>query len=275
MSKHDEFIFTSIATVMDEAVLASSRIGNGIETYPLSEYIMQSLFLKMTGFQEQKMKCLSWEMATHDFEYRRILLNGNDNLGEYSSYNAKNSIYKRLTSIISSTKLDFDVNSFFNKQEVLEFTINSIIQIFSDSNLVAWNQNSFDYFEKNRTIMIDQFLVDNNTLFKPLNVKEPKIIEGSILNEKKQEIFEKRLREYHHAVEFNLIEKYKILYNQRNRYAHNTLSYQQNLPTLKTLEKEDEESRNYFVWFAILLLIDEISIELYSEYKRLLSEKIY
>lgn len=275
MSKHDEFIFTSISTVMDEAVLASSRIGGGIETYPLSEYIMQSLFLKMTGFQEQKMKCLAWEMATHDFEYRRILLSGKDNLGEYSSYKAKNAIYKRLNEIISSLKLGFDANDFFDKQRIIEFTIDSITAIFDESNLVIWAQSSFDYFKGNQILKDDQFLVNNNVLFKPAPTNKPSEIETQGINERKRQELEKKIQTYKESVHFNLSEKYKILYNQRNRFAHNTLSYQQNLPTLKTLEKENDESRNYFVWFAILLLIDRIFIEQYSEYKKLLKETVY
>ena len=32
---------------------------------------MQSIFMKMTGAQEQKMKCICWEIATIDFDLRR------------------------------------------------------------------------------------------------------------------------------------------------------------------------------------------------------------
>lgn len=61
-------------------------------------------------------------------------------------------------------------------------------------------------------------------------------------------------------------EKYKELYNQRNRIAHNTQSYQQNLPDFKKLSIEQDYSRNYFLWFSILLLIDNIFIELFKTY---------
>ena len=60
MSKHDKFILTPMSTILEEAIQASSGIGSGIETYPLCDYIMQSIFLKMTGYQEQKMKCIAW-----------------------------------------------------------------------------------------------------------------------------------------------------------------------------------------------------------------------
>ena len=65
------------------------------------------------------------------------------------------------------------------------------------------------------------------------------------------------------------------LYNQRNRLAHNTLSYQENLPSLKTLVNEDDSSRNYFRYFATLILIDNIFIYLYKEFRRTLDECNY
>lgn len=67
--------------------------------------------------------------------------------------------------------------------------------------------------------------------------------------------------------EKELKEKYENLYTQRNILAHNTSSYQQNLPTLKTLISEDDESKNYFIWFSLLLLIDNIFIEMYKIYQ--------
>ena len=68
--------------------------------------------------------------------------------------------------------------------------------------------------------------------------------------------------------------EYEELYNQRNRIAHNTLSYQQNLPDFNILKNEKEYSRNYFLWFAILLLIDNIFIEMYKLYQDRFSKQI-
>ncbi len=72
----------------------------------------------------------------------------------------------------------------------------------------------------------------------------------------------------------NLNDIYSILYKHRNRCAHNTQSYQQNLPTLKTLANEDYQYENYFVRFAILILIDKVFIELYKKYLEVLDDKI-
>lgn len=67
----------------------------------------------------------------------------------------------------------------------------------------------------------------------------------------------------------NLLEnylKYELLYNHRNRCAHNTQSYQQNLPTLEILQNKNYIYENYFIRFAVLILIDQIFILLYDKY---------
>ena len=242
MSKHEKFILTSMSTILKETVLASLGIGLGIETYPLCDYIMQSTFLKMTGYQEQKMKCIAWEIATNDFEYRRRLLNNDDKLGEYSSYDSKKKIYQIICEQIQNLDINFKFNnSGINdmKKRVKKRSFDLVKGIFNNTNLVVWNQNSFNQFLKSKVIEEDQYLKNNRNL-----------VEEKIKNE------------------------YEVLYQQRNRIAHNTLSYQQNLPDFNVLKTEKEYSRNYFLWFSILLLIDNIFIELYEIYQEGLNKQI-
>ena len=104
---------------------------------------------------------------------------------------------------------------------------------------MVWNQNSYSQFLKSAIIEEDQYLKDSKNL-----------VGEKIKNE------------------------YEELYNQRNRIAHNTLSYQQNLPDFNILKNEKEYSRNYFLWFAILLLIDNIFIEMYKLYQNGFNKKI-
>lgn len=241
MREHRDFIITPVSTILEDAVSATAGVGYGIETYPISEYIMQSIFLKMTGFQEQKMKCISWEMATNDYEIRRRLLNNDDKLGECSTYKSKNTIYKNLIGVIKKNSINFCISK-DDKLNILNNTVDLTKNIFMDSILSKWNQKSFDYICANHNIIkINNFMIESG-----------------------EHLFDK-----------DLIKKYEILYKQRNRLAHNTLSYQQNLPTLKTLLDEDYESRNYFVWFSILILIDNIFIRLYNIYREELESDIY
>ncbi len=56
------------------------------------------------------------------------------------------------------------------------------------------------------------------------------------------------------------------VYRNRNRIAHNILSYQQNLPELDGLRNENDLSRNYFFWYTVLVSIDELFIGMYKKY---------
>jgi hypothetical protein len=113
--------------------------------------------------------------------------------------------------------------------------------------LSIWAQNEYNIFEEILTTKISTSFNDNNVLFDNAA--------GDDMNSN------------------NHIRKiYNHLYRHRNRCAHNTQSYQQNLPTLKTLADENHQYENYFVRFAILVLIDKIFIELYEKYMKLLNQ---
>ncbi|WP_064967329.1 hypothetical protein [Tenacibaculum ovolyticum] len=241
MSKHKEFILTPIFSLLKDVILANSGIGAGIETFSLSEYIFQSVFLKMTGFQEQKMKCICWEMATNDYEYRRNLLGDDDRLGECSTYESKNKIYKRLIFLIEKNNPNFEPKEVLDTTSIRNSITDEVKHIFKNTNLSIWNQKSFFFFSQN----IKEMVKPNNFI------------------QNKKSFFESNLQNY-----------YKNLYSHRNRCAHNTLSYQENLPTLKTLFDSKYPNNNYFVWFSLLILIDQIFIDLYNEYLTSLEDTI-
>lgn len=83
-NQHQQFIQTPILDILRDTVTSCRAIGDGIEVHPLCEYIMQTTFLNMTGASEQKLKCICWEMATNDYEYRYELLRSP--IGECSNY---------------------------------------------------------------------------------------------------------------------------------------------------------------------------------------------
>jgi len=168
MSKHDKFILMPMNTILKDAILATSGIGNGIETYPLCDYIIQSIFLKMTGYQEQKMKCIAWEIATNDFDYRRKLLNNEDKLGEYSTFEAKNKIYKIIYKQIEKFDLNFKFkdNVYIDdiKKRVKKNSFELVKEVFENTNLMVWNQNSYSQFLKSKIIEEEQYLKDGKNL---------------------------------------------------------------------------------------------------------------
>lgn len=279
MSKHTDFILTPITTILEEAVAATSSIGDGIETYPLCDYILQATFLKMTGFQEQKMKCIAWELGTNDFEFRYWWLE-KANLGTYSSYDHKNNIYKEFYQVLKRINIDFSITD-INKKSLLDNATHKINEIFKDSNLISWVRADFSYFVSDDWTDIDQFLKDGNNMFVSIPNENNRPKKAERKEKDNDQAYEDKLREYNSKYtiyiknkEHNLRCKYEIMFNQRNRLAHNTLSYQRNLPTLNKLVNETQESRNYFIWFGLLTLIDNIFIELYRLYQDGLEDKL-
>lgn len=279
MSKHTDFILTPITTILEEAVAATSSIGDGIETYPLCDYILQATFLKMTGFQEQKMRCIAWELGTNDFEFRYWWLE-KANLGTYSSYDHKNNIYKEFYQVLKRINIDFSIID-INKKSLLDNATHKINEIFKDSNLISWVRADFSYFVSDDWTDIDQFLKDGNNMFVSIPNENNRPKKPERKEKDSDQAYEDKLREYNSKYtiyiknkEHNLRCKYEIMFNQRNRLAHNTLSYQQNLPTLNKLVNETQESRNYFIWFGLLTLIDNIFIELYRLYQDGLEDKL-
>lgn len=240
---HNQFIQTSITKILEEMISASRGVGDGIETYAVYDYILQSTFLKMTGAQEQKFKCICWELATNDYEYRYERYTKNP-LGECSKYSEKFQVYKDLINQIKIYDSSFDVGTFLqdsDKQKIIDENIyTKIDNILEHTHFKSWLGNRLIDFNANK-IQKENFLV------------KPKSSDNNII------LLSKELQE-----------RYTQLYNYRNRCAHNTLSYQQNLPTLDTLRKEEYKYENYFVYFSILILIDEIMMALYKKYLEVL-----
>lgn len=263
-SKHYNFITTPIFNILKESVIACHGIGDGIETQTISEYILQTTFLKMTGASEQKLKCICWELATNDYEYRYQYLN--KNYGECSNYDSKNTIYKDLINAI--IKLDtslikkagtggmFILELIYN-QKADNFTKsiwNDIENLVEDSTFSLFDPKGFSYFcssykdfFKGKKFAILKENSNNNDGFNSFLLEDGEL----------KKHFE------------------SIVYRHRNRCAHNLTSYQENLPTLFTLSEKDYDYNNYFFRFSLLILIDKIFIRLYEKYIDTLEKNAY
>ena len=151
ISQHSDFILSPLIKILKDGIAASRAIGDGIDSYPMGEYLMQSLFLKMTGAQEQKMKCICWELATHDYDYRYEFLN--KKYGECSTYSSKNGIFKDLIEIIQKIQPSFEPSTlidaaFLNKIQ------DDIEKLYSTSNLCIWQNSEYLFFKsKFRTVL--------------------------------------------------------------------------------------------------------------------------
>lgn len=234
---HSDFIFSPISKILREAVSASAGIGAGIETFPLCDYVMQSVFMKMAGFQEQKMKCICWDAASIDFDYRYEFTK--KPLGECSSYPDKNAIYKDLIKLVK--KNGISVNEvFYDREKLIESAAKEVLETFDQTNLSIWAQSAFFDFSKIRGSIKRNHIASDSEIFNDPSLKSWYI---------------------------------DHLYRHRNRVAHNTSSYQQNLPTLKTLMDEKYKYENYFLFFFMLTLIDKIFIEAHRKFLQAINEK--
>ena len=202
MSVHSDFILAPVSDILCDTSTITHSMSWGIEMYPLWDNIMQSIFMKMTGAQEQKMKCICWEIATIDFDLRREI------------YNSTKDILDEFHTNTSSMG--------FCEREYQEY-----VEIFSSIGKDCLDISTFFKNCSNCT--------HNNDSNKPFTC----------------------------TIKKGLNEMYSCLYIHRNRCAHNLTSYQQNRPSLEILSGIDSVYENYYIRFALLIIIDKIMITLY------------
>lgn len=306
-SLHEAFITTPLMGVLKDGIIACSSIRTGAESYTLGEYFFQSLFLRMTGTQEQKMKCIYWELATNDYVYRYELMNSK-NYGECSNYSEKCSIYKDIISQIKKIQSYFSTYRIWDdvkipdaeksservkwenkiktnwekqiadavkkqeekiggmlsqekkdkirlsitsrplpeedftkhlaairKRKAIDRLVGDVIHLLASSNIILWKQREFDDFSSlwGKQVQSKQIA--------PSDVK----------------LFETKLQKLYETV----------VYAHRNRCAHNTTSYQQDLPSLDTIAENDYYLQNYYYRFTLLIIIDEVFMRLYKYYR--------
>lgn len=308
-SVHRTFISTPLLDVMQDGIAASASIKIGAESYPLGEYFYQTLFLRMTGAQEQKMKCLCWEMATNDYTYRYDLLH-NRNYGECSNYSDKNGVYKDIINLIKKIQPDFKVYQLWEEEKLAEDTLNSErakwekkveanrkkqiqknIEIQEKKNGTSLSQDAKDKIELHimgLPMPEADFAMHLSTLKKQKVVSSlvdkvfSRLEKANIIHWKEQEFaiykdnYQKKFRgdqvtPKDVSLLGNQLQKLyeDVVYVHRNRCAHNTSSYQLNLPTLITLASPANNEQNYFYRFTMLVLIDEVFLRLYKRYVEL------
>lgn len=233
MSKHKDFILTNYTGVIENTVHASKGISMSIGSYGICDYVFQTLFLRLTGASEQKMKCICWELGTEDFEFRREYLENNTKYGEMSSYDSKKYVYHSLIKTILKGDDSFDVDSYIDKATILQEVKDFVVNAFKDTALCSWNIRDYNNFEEiYDRLFLPEFIAKN----------EKELFSGNLQN------------------------AYKKLYEHRNRCAHNFSSFQHNLPTLKELASDEYKYENYYVRFALLMVMDSVFIELYKKF---------
>nr|WP_314687682.1 hypothetical protein [uncultured Porphyromonas sp.] len=235
-SIHSEFIETPLIEILKEGVHACRPLGVGMHTEPMKEYFLSSLFLRMTGAQEQKLKCICWELATHDYEFR-YKYTSKMPLGEMSSLDDKKKLYKALWESISKIMEPSMGNITLKKDKIAELR-DQFFSTLEEAPVVAtWLKQDLDLVRGDASFLLhgsNELTLSANTL--------------------------KDTLEYDYE---------SVVYRHRNRCAHNLTSYQRCFYSFDRLKDKDYPRQNYVYRFVILILIDEIFIELYQKYKEL------
>ena len=230
MSVKSDFITTSVNDVLLEGVAAADcLLHDGIDTYPVLEYLLQTVFLKMTGFEEQKLRNICWEVASIDLKYRYDTLQGRVSYGEFSSLDNKKDVFILLRNKIKEYGKDLDLET---KKDGMMNEVKDEMKAIFDGSLIA---KSFPAEYHRYEVFVKSWNKDHFA-------KDSQLLGGS------------------------LEEVYDALYKQRNRCAHNTSSYQQDALTLTEMQNKIMPNCNYLSYFALLLLLDKIFIETYNEF---------
>lgn len=251
-SKHKDFIEAPLINLCKDVIASADCLENGIEFMAVSAQILHSLFLQLTGAQEQKMKCICWDLATDDYDYRYKRYKNWD-LNECSKLDDKNSVFGDLICAIKKLKPKYKMFSGSEKKDFIDNVIAKIKNIFDNSNIVSVYPGKYREFCE----IVDRLDEAN------IAAGEQQIFTGS----KDDSIITDIPSEHILSV------TYGFLYMHRNRCAHNTLSYQQNIPTLNELQNSKQQKLyNIFLFIAILIIIDELTIKAYKKYQKCLYE---
>lgn len=244
MAKHSDFILTPTSEILEEAGVAIGNQACGIENFPLKEYFLQSLFLKLTGAQEQKCKCILWDVGTYDYEIRyQFFGSRSESIGECSALAAKNKIFKavkdRLEFLKSPLKIDDEI-----RKPCIENVRTQITDFYERCRSQGWSPGEYDEYESVFGQMgLRHFYQKSNLL---ADGKSPGW--ASI---------------YDMAV-----------FRHRNRCAHNLLSYQGNKPGFALL-KEEYKYWNYYLRYALILLVDAILSDVYRQWLEKMQYGLY
>ncbi|BFK46691.1 hypothetical protein I180019D1_21010 [Alistipes sp. i18-0019-D1] len=203
----------------------------------------------MTGFQEQKLKCILWELATDDYEFRYKLLSNSKSTsksyGECSRYDDKKNILNDLWEQIHKFKPSIDLNV-IDKAALWNTLHTDMEDIFAHSNILEWSQSDFEGYREFFLGITDKQFITRQKKQIALLTNSDNLTTAEKTN--------------------NLYDAYDKLYSHRNRCAHNTLSQQPHLPTLQMLSSPSYKYENYFIRFYVIALIDRIFVRFWREY---------
>lgn len=232
---HTVFIISDIFDVVDDAIMSTSSIGQNIAHYSLCEYLFQSVFLRLTGYQEQKLKCILWEIASDDLDFRYKYLSGSVKVNECSQLSDNNIVYNILKRTLEDKNHPFLFPDEIEINRQISEIKDNLISKFETSVFRKWLPREYSRFIE----------FSSNIRYKRDGYFTLKSIFGG---------------------DNYLNEAFDKLYRHRNRCAHNLLSYQSNVPKLLDFTKDVDGSDNYFTRILLLCMIDNVFTRMFKFY---------
>lgn len=255
MNTHSAFILTPLSLLLKDASSIIKQVDWHMKTMFLVDHLLSSLFLKMTGSQEQKFKCLVWEIGSADLEYRYKTIFKSWDYGECSSLKAKNLIIAQLYNSTKKFSWDKETPLITNERVCILFEnakreVESFYEMALHGFALQREYNDFKRLWDSKYFLIDSIYVitnDKNGEKFTLGKKEDNIKEA----DRKKLLFESL---------------YEMLYDYRNLCAHNFKIQSNNPYDLSQMSQKRYVADNYLFRFATLVLIDEIIMELYQKF---------
>ena len=253
ISQHQKFIHSSVAELLLESASLMSTISEGIMLLKTLDYIMQTVFMKMTGYLEQKLKCICWEIASESFEYRYAVYQ-KERITGFSTYKDKKAVLNDLLKEIKKVAREYKIAE-DKKGGVITETKKILSEFIRSADLQKVFPAQIEKMNEFLAALGPTHLLPNSSSG---DLKTIEIFSGQIKNAEKV-VDRDRPKD-----KINLQLAYEeLVYRHRNRCAHNTLCYQRNNPPIELISRSDYCYYNYFVRFAILLLMDKIFVCVY------------
>lgn len=261
MRRHEEFILSPIEQILEDIVMATQFSDVGLHSYPLCEYVMHSTFLKLTGCQEQKLKCISWELATDNYKHRYERYKRKP-LGECSSYEDKKMVLDDLVRLTHELDKNYKGLSRTELQEIFVETKTAMLDFFNQSKIKGWMEKPFTDFgnlTQQCGVQCLAFFNNNGIMSDFVGHCENCSCRSSSFSPNQCEI----------GKIANMRKAFECVVMHRNRCAHNTVSAQRNLPSLNTMKDPEYVFENYFLRFAMIVYIDKVFARLFRNYMRI------
>ncbi len=241
------FLREPVFNILKDAVIVTNSLNPGFELFPTFDYIMSSVFIKMTGCLEQKMKLICWEIASENADYRYKLLSNEEKLGECSNYNAKDKILRTLCEhyflLADEKELQIPQKTYLQeiKTEMFSLLSGTPFKILFPRHFSEWINT------------VDTWLsLNSNYSFENTSDK----LNGHLFGEGK----------WQGDIKNPIKIAFENMIRFRNAVAHNTNSPLKELPTIRMLQKPEFVYENYFLRFMICILTDKTFMSLFDKY---------